>query len=313
MNFMIYWVHLLMNLFMVLMVLVSVAFITLLERKVLGYIQVRKGPNKSGFAGIAQPFSDALKLFSKEISLVRKSNFYMYVFSPLISMFLMLLLWSFIPFNLYFFNHKLNVMFILCLMCLMVFPIIFSGWSSNSLYTLLGSVRSIAQTISYEVSLVIIIFSLMMLLEKLNLFDFKNMQMYVWMSSLNFFLMLIFFVSMLAEMNRTPFDFSEGESELVSGFNTEYMSGEFALIFISEYGSIMFMVLLSVYLFFGGGMFSFMFFYMYMYLLFFVLWVRGTFPRFRYDNLMYLCWMSYLPVSLSYLIFLFMLKSMFYY
>nr|QGA74513.1 NADH dehydrogenase subunit 1 [Encyrtus eulecaniumiae] len=304
-----FYIHLLSSIFMMIMVLVSVAFITLLERKVLGYIQIRKGPNKAGFLGIVQPFSDAIKLFCKEISLVRKSNYLMFIFCPLMSMVLMLLLWNLIPFNLSFLMNKLNMMLILCVMCMVVFPISISGWASNSLYTMLGSLRTVAQSISYEVSLMIIILGLMIILENMNLYKFYFFQKYIWMCILNFPLALIFFVSLLAEMNRTPFDFSEGESELVSGFNTEYMSGSFALIFISEYGSIMFMLMLFFLMFCGGNLLSLIFYLFYMFLLFMVLWIRGAFPRFRYDNLMYLCWKSYLPVSLSYLIFIFFMKS----
>nr|WMH03364.1 NADH dehydrogenase subunit 1 [Encyrtus aurantii] len=308
-----FFLHLLSVIYMLIMILISVAFITLLERKILGYIQLRKGPNKAGIMGIFQPFSDAIKLFSKELLLLYKSNYLLYLFCPLFSMFLMMLMWSFIPLNSYIFFNKYNIMMILCVMCMMTFPISWSGWSSNSLYTLLGSLRTIAQTISYEVSMMIIILCVMLILECTNLINFKNLQSYSWMIFMNFPLSLIFFVSLLAEMNRTPFDFSEGESELVSGFNTEYMSGSFALIFIAEYGSIMFMMMIFYYMFLGANVMNLNFYIFYMFLLFMVLWIRGTFPRFRYDNLMYLCWLNFLPLSLTYMMLIFFMKINLYY
>nr|YP_011004824.1 NADH dehydrogenase subunit 1 [Leptomastidea bifasciata]WPT46965.1 NADH dehydrogenase subunit 1 [Leptomastidea bifasciata] len=305
---------LVMNLFsiliMIIMILVSVAFITLLERKVLGYIQIRKGPNKVGFIGLFQPFSDAIKLFSKETFLIFKSNYLFYLFSPLFSMMLMLILWKLIPFNSLIIKNELNILFLLCIMSLGVYPLMISGWSSNSVYSLLGGLRSIAQTISYEVSMILIMFCIMILLESFNLYKFMYLQKYLYMIFFNMFLSIIFFVSLLAELNRTPFDFAEGESELISGFNTEYMSGSFAMIFIAEYGMIMLMMMIFFFFFLGSNIWGNMFYLFYMMMLFLVIWVRGTYPRFRYDNLMYLIWKSYLPISINYLIFIVMMKSL---
>nr|YP_010131046.1 NADH dehydrogenase subunit 1 [Metaphycus eriococci]QPZ53235.1 NADH dehydrogenase subunit 1 [Metaphycus eriococci] len=296
------------SLIMMVMILISVAFLTLLERKVLGYIQIRKGPNKVGIFGIFQPFSDAIKLFSKEMSLIFKSNYMFYMLMPMMSMMLMLFLWNLLPYCSYLMNLSLNILMFLCILSLGVYSLMISGWSSNSIYSLLGGLRSIAQTISYEVSMILIMFSLIILMESMNFYNLIYIQFSLWMLFMNFFLMLTFFVSLLAELNRTPFDFSEGESELVSGFNTEYMSGSFALIFIAEYGMIMLMMMMFSIFFLGGNFWSFYFYLIYMFMLFFVIWVRGTYPRFRYDNLMYLTWMSFLPFSLNYLIYMLSMK-----
>nr|YP_010305219.1 NADH dehydrogenase subunit 1 [Philonthus spinipes]ULT46836.1 NADH dehydrogenase subunit 1 [Philonthus spinipes] len=284
-------------------VLVGVAFLTLLERKVLGYIQIRKGPNKVGFMGLPQPFSDAIKLFSKEGIYPMMSNFNMYYFSPIVNLFLSLFLWMCMPFMSVFLNFNLGVLFFLCCSSLSVYTIMIAGWSSNSNYSLLGGLRSVAQTISYEVSLSLILLSFLFLTLSLSILDFINYQYYLWFLFLCFPLSMVWVVSSLAETNRTPFDFAEGESELVSGFNVEYSSGGFALIFLAEYASILFMSMLCVVLFLGADIYSWAFFLKLSFMSFFWIWVRGTLPRFRYDKLMYLAWKSFLPFSLNYLIF----------
>nr|AVT44065.1 NADH dehydrogenase subunit 1 [Podagrion sp. JY-2018] len=294
-----------------LMVLISVAFLTLLERKLLGYIQLRKGPNKVGFVGLLQPFSDAIKLFSKETTLILKSNYLYYLISPLMSMMLMLLLWFYMPMCSKIMSMNYSIMMILCFMSLGVYFMMVAGWSSNSLYSLIGSLRSIAQTISYEVSMILIMLNIIIIMESFNVYDLYYYQYYMWNIIYMFIIGLVFFVSCLAELNRTPFDFAEGESELVSGFNTEYMSGSFAMIFIAEYGMIMFLMFLYTLMFFGGNLFSLLFYLMYLFMLYLVIWVRGAYPRFRYDNLMYLTWKVYLPLSLNYLIFVLGLKALF--
>nr|YP_009712017.1 NADH dehydrogenase subunit 1 [Gastrophysa polygoni]QGA74027.1 NADH dehydrogenase subunit 1 [Gastrophysa polygoni] len=296
------------SIIMLICVLVGVAFLTLLERKVLGYIQLRKGPNKVGFLGLVQPFSDAIKLFSKEQTFPLMSNFNLYYMSPVMNLFLALFLWMCMPFFSINFSFSMSLLFFLVISSLSVYTIMLAGWSSNSNYSLLGSLRSAAQTISYEISLILILMSFLFLILSLNIIDLMLYQEYIWFLFMLLPLCLMWLVSSLAETNRTPFDFAEGESELVSGFNVEYSSGGFAMIFLAEYGNILFMSMICVFLFLGGNLMSYSFFLKLGIMSFFWIWVRGTVPRFRYDKLMYLAWKSYLPVSLNYLLFYYSLK-----
>nr|YP_010446984.1 NADH dehydrogenase subunit 1 [Loxocera lunata]UTM10349.1 NADH dehydrogenase subunit 1 [Loxocera lunata] len=291
------------SLLLIICVLVSVAFLTLLERKVLGYIQIRKGPNKVGLMGIPQPFCDAIKLFTKEQIYPLVSNYISYYFSPIFSLFLSLLVWMCMPFfvNLYSFN--LGLMFFFCCVSLGVYAVMIAGWSSNSNYALLGSLRAVAQTISYEVSMILIMLSFIFLIGGYNMINFYNYQYYLWFLLIMFPMSIIWLSISLAETNRTPFDFAEGESELVSGFNVEYSSGGFALIFLAEYASILFMSMLFSLLFLGADIFSLLFYLKLTFISFLFIWVRGTLPRFRYDKLMYLSWKCFLPFSLNYLLF----------
>lgn len=289
----------------VLIVLVGVAFLTLLERKVLGYIQIRKGPNKVGFIGIIQPFSDAIKLFRKENIYPIISNMNLYYFSPIFNLFLALTLWLCIPWITILFNHNLRILFFLCCSSLRVYTIIIAGWSSNSNYSLLGGLRSVAQTISYEVRLFLILVSFLLLILRLKIIDFYNIQYYIWLFFFTIPLCLIWVISSLAETNRTPFDFAEGESELVSGFNIEYRGGGFALIFLAEYANILFIRMLCIIIFIGGDIWSLFFFIKIVLVSFFWIWVRGTLPRYRYDKLIYLAWKRFLPISLNLIIFYF--------
>nr|YP_010999493.1 NADH dehydrogenase subunit 1 [Synuchus nitidus]WPM98405.1 NADH dehydrogenase subunit 1 [Synuchus nitidus] len=299
-------------LLLVICVLVGVAFLTLLERKVLGYIQIRKGPNKVGFMGIPQPFCDAIKLFSKEQTYPLLSNYIMYYYSPIMSLFLSLLLWVVIPYFLVLFSFNLGMLFFLSCTSLGVYTIMIAGWSSNSSYSLLGGLRAVAQTISYEVSLALILMSFLILIESFSLMEFFYYQNFIWMIFLSMPLALVWFVSSLAETNRTPFDFAEGESELVSGFNVEYSSGGFALIFLSEYSSILFMSMLFSVMFLGSNLLSILFFLKMVFMSFLFIWVRGTLPRYRYDKLMYLAWKSFLPLSLNYLFLYMGMKMLFF-
>nr|YP_010507245.1 NADH dehydrogenase subunit 1 [Episcapha fortunii]UXF64396.1 NADH dehydrogenase subunit 1 [Episcapha fortunii] len=295
---------------MVVCVLVSVAFLTLMERKILGYIQIRKGPNKVGFMGILQPFSDAIKLFSKEQTFPLMSNLNLYYLSPLINLFLALLLWVCIPLATMNLTFEFSFLFFLSVSSLGVYTIMLAGWSSNSNYSMLGSMRAVAQTISYEVSLILLLMSFLFLIISFNIIDLFKFQEYIWFLFLCFPLCLMWLVTSLAETNRTPFDFAEGESELVSGFNVEYSSGGFAMIFLSEYANILFMSLMCSLLFLGSMLMTLMFFMKMIFMVMFWVWTRGTLPRYRYDKLMNLAWKSYLPVSLNYMMFFYMISMM---
>nr|URX53758.1 NADH dehydrogenase subunit 1 [Bifiditermes nr. madagascariensis]URX53797.1 NADH dehydrogenase subunit 1 [Bifiditermes nr. madagascariensis] len=290
-------------LLLVVLVLVGVAFLVLLERSVLGYMHIRKGPNKVGFVGLFQPFSDAISLFTSEQYFPLVSNYLCYYFSPVFGLFLSLLIWVLIPYFSGFISFELGFLFFLCCTSLGVYTVMVAGWSSNSNYSLLGALRSVAQTISYEVSLALILLSFVFLVCSYDLVDFYYFQTYLWLVFFTFPLSLVWFISCLAETNRTPFDFAEGESELVSGFNIEYGAGGFALIFLAEYASILFMSLLFCVVFLGCDLGSLFFYVSLSFISFLFIWVRGTLPRFRYDSLMYLAWSSFLPLSLNYLLF----------
>nr|WMY24234.1 NADH dehydrogenase subunit 1 [Microtermes sp. F MLW-2023a] len=290
-------------LLLVVFVMVGVAFLTLMERSVLGYIHVRSGPNKVGFVGIFQPFSDAIKLFSSEQYFPLVSNYLVYYFSPVFGFFLSLLVWLLIPYLSGFVSFELGLLFFLACTSLGVYTVMIAGWSSNSGYSLLGGLRALAQTISYEVSLAFILLSFVVLVFSYDLVYFFFFQTYLWLIFFSLPLSFIWFISCLAETNRTPFDFAEGESELVSGFNVEYGGGGFALIFLAEYASILFMSLLFCIIFLGSDLYSFLFYVSLVFISFLFVWVRGTLPRFRYDSLMYLAWSSFLPLSLNYLLF----------
>nr|AKG95421.1 NADH dehydrogenase subunit 1 [Cylisticus convexus] len=289
---------------LLLSVLLSVAFLTLLERKILGYIQKRKGPNKLGAKGILQPFSDAIKLLSKETLILVSVNHLVFFLSPITILLVSLLIWLAFPSSLGSFELKLSIIFIMCCLSASVYPILSAGWASNSKFPFLGSLRAVAQTISYEVSFAFIILSLVALTSSYSLNEF--MIFLDWMVLLIFPpLAVLWFTSALAETNRTPFDFSEGESELVSGFNTEYSASGFVLFFLAEYSSILFMSMLTSILFFNSYDLTFSLTLSTLFIAYIFIWVRGTLPRLRYDKLMALAWKIFLPVAISYLLFIF--------
>nr|UPL65558.1 NADH dehydrogenase subunit 1 [Artheneis intricata] len=293
----------LMNYLIVLIsILISVGFVTLLERKVLGYIQLRKGPNKVGFMGLLQPFADGIKLFFKEQTYPYMSNFMIYYISPVFMLFVSFTLWLLLPqiFNLY--NFNLGLLFFMCCAGVGVYGVMLSGWSSNSKYSLLGSIRAVAQTISYEVSMIMLLLCFFIFTFG---FDFVSFYKYKDCYFIFFSLPLFYswLLSCLAETNRSPFDFAEGESELVSGFNVEYSGMGFSFIFLSEYMNIIFMSLITTVVFLGCNFLSFLFFVKIVFLVFWFIWIRGTLPRFRYDKLMYMTWKIFLPMSLNYFLF----------
>nr|UDN41910.1 NADH dehydrogenase subunit 1 [Stichopus naso] len=288
-------------------VLLSVAFLTLVERKVLGYMQFRKGPNVVGPYGLLQPFADALKLFIKETLKPSTASPYLFFFSPFLFLLLALVLWSLIPVPTPTLNVNLSLLLVLGISSLAVYALLGSGWASNSKYSLLGGIRAVAQTISYEISIGLILLSIIIWSGSFSLSEIVSTQGHCWMLLPHFPLFLMWLVSTLAETNRAPFDLTEGESELVSGYNVEYAGGPFALFFIAEYANIIFMNVLSTVLFLGAGspfneaaiLGPLCLAAKAIALVFLFLWVRASYPRFRYDQLMHLTWKNYLPFSLG--------------
>nr|WIW40048.1 NADH dehydrogenase subunit 1 [Bathymodiolus septemdierum]WIW40152.1 NADH dehydrogenase subunit 1 [Bathymodiolus septemdierum] len=279
--------------------LLAVGWFTLVERKVLGYIMTRKGPNKVGVLGLMQPMSDGAKLFSKEILIPTYSNFVPFLICPVVTFFIALLLWLLYPFHSSEGMFVCGVLFYLANSGANVYGVMVAGWSSNSKYALLGAMRAMAQSISYEVSMALVLLGCVFMVGSMHLQSIK-----LWQEG-SFFIMgvailplfMVWLISMLAETNRAPFDFVEGESELVSGFNVEYSSGGFALIYMAEYSNMLFNSLFTCAMFLGS---SDMFMVSQAWgFLFLFLWARGTFPRFRYDMLMSLAWKTFLGVVLG--------------
>lgn len=274
------------------------------ERKVLSYIQSRKGPNKVGLLGILQSFSDAIKLFIKEQLIPLKSNKLVFYFSPVCSLFIITYLWLCYPRGQNLVNMSLGGLFFFCCTSFGVYRLIGRGWSSNSNYRIVGAIRGIAQTISYEVRIALFFLSLFFLIGSYAFIGLISGQKFVWFIYMAFPLFLCWVTIIIAETNRIPFDFAEGESELVSGFNVEYGRGGFALLFLSEYASIIFIGFLIVCIFLAGGLGSVILTSaLGLFFCFIFIWVRGCFPRYRYDKLIGLAWKIYLPVSLFILFF----------
>ncbi|ACV04219.1 NADH dehydrogenase subunit 1 (mitochondrion) [Dermatophagoides farinae] len=276
-------------------VLLGIAFFTLVERKIMSLMHYRKGPNKVLIMGLLQPITDATKLFTKENSKLQPLKIFMFVGAPLLGMFLMMMCWLWYESVFSSMNNKLKIFSILAIMSLSVFVFLMTSWGSNSKYSIIGGYRAISQIISYEVCFMIFLFILFYLMNSYSIMKLKLMQENMWFCFLSIPLFFCWMMMCMAESNRTPFDLAEGESEIVSGFNIEYGGGLFALIFIMEYGMIMFLSFVSN-LFFLGLSLSLLKTFL---VCFMFIWVRCCFPRLRYDKLMHLCWKTYLPCSLS--------------
>nr|AIF29218.1 NADH dehydrogenase subunit 1 [Alytes dickhilleni]AIF29219.1 NADH dehydrogenase subunit 1 [Alytes dickhilleni] len=285
-------------------ILLAVAFLTLVERKVLGYMQLRKGPNIVGPVGLLQPIADGVKLFIKEPVRPATASQTLFIFAPIMALTLAMAIWAPIPMPFSMADINLGVLFILAISSLTVYSILGSGWASNSKYALIGALRAVAQTISYEVTLALILLCLIMFTGGFTLYNFNWTQEQIWLIIPGWPMAAMWYISTLAETNRAPFDLTEGESELVSGFNVEYAAGSFALFFLAEYANILMMNTMSAVLFLGAftnntwwSTPSIMIKASLLSMLF--LWVRASYPRFRYDQLMHLVWKNFLPITLA--------------
>ena len=300
----------------VLPLLISVAYLTLAERRVIGLMQLRKGTNLVGPFGLFQPFADALKLMSKETIIPKEANKFLFLLAPMITFILALIAWAVIPFdeNNVLADINVGILYLFAVSSLAVYGIIIAGWASNSKYAFLGALRSAAQMVSYEVSIGLIIITVLLCVGSLNLTDIVNAQKNVWFAIPLLPMFVMFFISVLAETNRAPFDLPEGESELVAGYFVEYSSMSFALFFLGEYANMILMSALTVTLFLGGwlpiidvyplnevpGVIWFII--KIIFILFIFLWVRASTPRYRYDQLMRLGWKIFLPFSLIWVV-----------
>jgi NADH-quinone oxidoreductase subunit H len=314
---MIYIIALIKILLIIVPLLISVAYFTLAERKILGAIQRRRGPNVVGVYGLLQPLADGFKLFVKETIIPSSANKFIFIASPMITFIISLMGWAVIPFDKYAVLSEFNIgiLYLFAMSSLGVYGIIMSGWSSNSKYAFLGALRSTAQMVSYEVSIGFIMLTVAVCCGSFNLEHIIDSQKEMWFVITFFPLFLIFFVSALAETNRHPFDLPEAEAELVSGYNVEYSAMGFALFSLGEYSNMLMMSSINTILFFGGWLAPFSFldflpgsFWFALKICFFVIlfvWMRAALPRYRYDQLMNLGWKVFLPISLSFLMFTF--------
>ena len=296
--------------------LLAIAYLTYAERKVIGAMQLRKGPNVVGPFGLTQPFADGIKLLVKETVLPARANKAVFIAAPLITFSLSLAAWAVIPFDkgIVLANINVGILYLFAISSLGVYGIIMAGWSSNSMYAFLGAMRSAAQMVSYEVSIGFVIITVLLLVGSLNLSAIVEAQRSVWFALPLFPMFIVFFISGLAETNRSPFDLPEAEAELVAGYNVEYSSMTFALFFLGEYGNMILMSAMTSILFLGGwlpplGIAPFTlvpgpvwFALKIAFVLFLFLWIRATFPRFRYDQLMRLGWKVFLPLSLAFVV-----------
>ena len=296
--------------------LIGVAYLTYAERKVLAAMQLRKGPNVVGPFGLYQPFADALKMLFKETIIPMGANRVLFLLAPMITFGLAILAWAVIPVNDGWAIAEINVgiLYLVAISSLGVYGIIIAGWASNSKYAFLGALRSAAQMVSYEVAMGFVIVSVLLCVGSLNLNDIVLAQRHIWFFIPLFPMFIVFFVSGLAETNRLPFDLPEGESEIVAGFFVEYSAMAFALFYLGEYANMFLMSALTTILFLGGWLAPFgvqpftwlpgpiWFILKVCFCLFVFLWIRATFPRYRYDQLMRLGWKVFLPLSLGWLV-----------
>lgn len=297
------------SLSLLLPLLIAIAYLTLIERKVIASMQRRKGPNVIGFFGLLQPFADVLKLMIKETVIPSVSNRVIFLVAPVITLFFSLLSWVVIPvaYGKVLSDIDLGVLYVLAVSSLGVYGIILSGWSSNSRYAFLGSLRSTAQMVSYEISIALVIINILLCTQSLNLSSIVwFQQIATWLIFPFLVVSVMFFISALAETNRPPFDLPEAEAELVAGYFVEYSSMTFALFFVAEYGSILLMCC-NFTIFFLGGWLPFsvtVFSIKVLVVVFAFVWVRAAFPRYRYDQLMRLGWKILLPLSLAHIVFI---------
>nr|AEB01057.1 NADH dehydrogenase subunit 1 [Crocodylus niloticus]QSQ68721.1 NADH dehydrogenase subunit 1 [Crocodylus suchus]AEB01070.1 NADH dehydrogenase subunit 1 [Crocodylus niloticus]QOI74366.1 NADH dehydrogenase subunit 1 [Crocodylus niloticus]QSQ68994.1 NADH dehydrogenase subunit 1 [Crocodylus suchus] len=287
-------------------VLIAVAFLTGLERKIIGYMQLRKGPNIVGPLGLLQPFADGLKLIIKELTLPLLATPALFILSPAVALILSLIMWAPLPVPFSIANLNLGMLFLLAMSSLAVYSLLWSGWASNSKYALMGALRAVAQTISYEVTLAIIVLSVVLLSGGFSLHALAVAQEPTYLALTTWPLLMMWYTSTLAETNRAPFDLTEGESELVSGFNVEYSAGLFTLFFLAEYANILLMNILTTILFLNTStnlptqtLFTTTLMSKSIMLTIGFLWIRASYPRFRYDQLMHLLWKNFLPATLA--------------
>jgi len=299
----------------VLPVMVCVAYLTYAERKIIGYMQVRMGPNRVGYFGLLQPIADALKLLMKEVIIPTASNKSLFLLAPMLSIAPALAAWAVVPFdpNLVLANVDASLLYIMAVTSMGVYGVIVAGWASNSKYAFLGAMRSAAQIVSYEIAMGFALVGVLMCANSLNLVKIVQAQaggLFHWYWLPLFPLFVVYFISGVAETNRAPFDVAEGESEIVAGFHVEYSGMSFAIFFLAEYANMILVATLAATMFLGGWLSPVTFLpdsFLWLlakigFMLFFFLWFRATFPRYRYDQIMRLGWKVFIPITLVWII-----------